>query len=59
MISLKHLSFDPSAVREVPAKVAVHYRCLPIGWEDGVLKLAVSSELDAETLDEIREKQGG
>jgi len=53
-IALTHTAIDPSAVKEIPAKVASHYPLMPVGWENGALKIAVPSSIDLETLDEIR-----
>src|SRR5258708_243683 len=48
------LSIDPSVIKEVPAKYAAHYHCVPIGREEGILVIAMSREPDLEMHDEIR-----
>jgi type II secretory ATPase GspE/PulE/Tfp pilus assembly ATPase PilB-like protein len=53
-IPLSRMAIDPTAVREVPAKVASHYPLMPLGWENGTLKVAVPGPADPEMLDEIR-----
>src|SRR5581483_386933 len=45
---------DPSAIKEISAKFAVHYGCMPVGWENGTLKIVMASEPDIATLDEMR-----
>lgn len=47
-------SIDPAAVKEVSAKIAAHYRCVPIGWEGKALKVAMAGTPDLEILDEMR-----
>ncbi len=53
-VSLQGMRLDPALTQEVPAKVAAHYRCLPMGWDNGALKLAAGCAMDVQTLDELR-----
>lgn len=52
-VSLKGRAIDPAILKEVPAKVAVHYQCVPLDWEGGVLNLALTSTADADALDQL------
>jgi type II secretory ATPase GspE/PulE/Tfp pilus assembly ATPase PilB-like protein len=53
-ISLAETAIDHSALKEVPAKVAAHYPLMPVGWENGVLRIVMPSSVTLEALDEVR-----
>jgi general secretion pathway protein E len=53
-IELRPEALDPALAREISAKVAAHYRCVPIGREDGLLRIALPVTHDVQTLDELR-----
>lgn len=54
LISLNRHPIDPSAVKEVSPRWASHYRIMPLGWEDGALKIAVGRSLSVAEMDELR-----
>ena len=43
-----------SLIDAVPARVAAHYPLLPLGWADGVLRVAMSEPPDVRVKDELR-----
>jgi type II secretory ATPase GspE/PulE/Tfp pilus assembly ATPase PilB-like protein len=45
---------DPSALKEVSAKVATHYHLMPVGWDGGALQVAMARAPSLEVLDELR-----
>jgi general secretion pathway protein E len=45
---------DRAVVKDVSARVANHYKVLPLGWEKGVLQVAAHPPLAWDTLDELR-----
>jgi len=52
-VALHEISIDPSALKEVPARIASHYPLLPVGWEEGRLKIAMPFSIDVGIVDEV------
>jgi len=49
------LPYDPSAVEKISARIAAHYRCIPLGIDEhGALRLGMTAMPDIDTLDEMR-----
>jgi len=53
-VDLGRVDIDPKAVAVVPARVAHHYRLIPVGWEGARLRVAVASPPDLARRDELR-----
>lgn len=53
-IKLKQTKIDPEIIKLVPAKIACHYKLIPLKRENDALCVAVSDPLDVETLDDLR-----
>ena len=53
-IDLKEVVVPPSVVELVPESVARENAVLPLGEEDGALRVVVSDPLDVDTLDKLR-----
>ncbi len=51
-IKLKDTTIDPTAIKKVPAKLAWHYKVMPIGFTDGKLIIATADPL--RSLDDVR-----
>lgn len=45
---------DKEIIRKVPAKVASHYKIMPISLKDGYLTIATAKSLDIHTLDDLK-----
>lgn len=45
---------DKAVISRVPAKIAYHYKLMPISLKDGYLTIALANPLDIYTLDDIR-----
>jgi type II secretion system protein E len=53
-LSLRGVEVDPALLERVPAKFASQYRLLPVGFENGGLRVAVSDPFDVRALDELK-----
>ena len=53
VVKLKDREIPPDALKAIPAKVAQMYKCLPVGWDNGVLQVALAEPLDPAQADEI------
>ncbi|MBX3177007.1 MAG: type II/IV secretion system protein [Candidatus Hydrogenedentes bacterium] len=53
-VPLGDLGVGEAVLRKVPARLATHYRCVPVEERDGTLVVAISDPLNAHRLDEIR-----
>ncbi|UCB57157.1 MAG: type II/IV secretion system protein [Candidatus Omnitrophota bacterium] len=53
-VKLKQAKIDPEIIKLVPAKIACHYKLIPLKKENDILYVAVSDPLDVETLDDLR-----
>lgn len=53
-INLKQVEIDPKALEKVPARFALHYKIIPIRFEDNLLEIAISDPLNIQSLDDIR-----
>ena len=53
VISLKDLPVDAAALARLPAKAANYYKVFPVGYAEGVLKVAVHNPLDVRILDDL------
>lgn len=51
-VELKNISIDLAAIKKVPAKLAFHYKVIPIKFEDNKLVIASSDPFNA--LDDLR-----
>jgi len=51
-VKLKDITIDPTAVKKVPAKLAWHYKVMPIGFTNGKLVIATADPL--RSLDDVR-----
>lgn len=54
MVSVEDTLPDPELIRLVPARVAGHYRCVPLSEEAGRLRLALSLPADRHVADELQ-----
>jgi len=52
-VNLREVSIEPEAVRSVPAKVALHYKVVPIQKKDETLVLAMSDPLSLHIYEEL------
>ncbi len=48
------MDLDESLKELVPARIAEHYRLVPLGRENGILRVAVNDPLDMHVLDDLR-----
>ncbi|MCB1194586.1 Flp pilus assembly complex ATPase component TadA [bacterium] len=53
-VSLKGYPIDQSAVDKVPAKLAYHYKVMPIDFNGAALRIATMDPLDVHVLDDMR-----
>ncbi len=53
VVTLKDREIAPDVLKAIPAKVAQMYKCLPVGWDNGVLQIALADPLDPARADEI------
>jgi type IV pilus assembly protein PilB len=53
VISLKDRQIPQDVLRLIPAKVAQMYHCLPVGFQNGTLQVAMADPLDPAKTDEI------
>jgi len=52
-IRLKDITISPEVISKVPAKFAIHYKIVPIKFENNILSMAMVRPLDVHLLDEI------
>lgn len=57
-IRLSETEISPAAVQAVSAKLASHYRVMPVAFQDGVLTLAVSTPYDMSAAEDIETHLG-
>jgi type II secretion system protein E len=53
-VKIRNTQINPSVIEKVPAKLASHYKLIPIDMKDGVLAIAVANPLDIHTIDDIK-----
>ena len=53
VVSLKDREISPDVLKLIPAKVAQMYKCLPVGFQNGMLQVALADPLDPAKSDEI------
>ena len=53
-LSLGDVSIGEGILQKVPARLATHYRCVPVEERDGTLVVAISDPLNSHLLDDIR-----
>lgn len=53
-LRVRGMAVEPALRDRVPAQVAHHYQCLPMGQRDGVLQVAVADPLDVRALDDLQ-----
>lgn len=53
-ISLKSLKIPHSVIEQIPAKIATHYKLIPISSENNSLTVATANPLDINILDDLR-----
>ena len=53
-LSLRGVEVDPALLERVPAKFASQYGLLPVGFENGSLRVAVADPFDVRSLDELK-----
>jgi type II secretion system protein E len=51
---MNDLAIDPAIVARIPARLATHYKIMPIGMHEGVLEVALSDPYDVHMLDDLR-----
>jgi len=57
-VDLKDTQIDEAAVKSISAKVASHYRIMPVKLESDVLTVAVSNPLDMSSIEDIETNMG-
>jgi len=57
-LNLRDIAIDESAIRSVPARIAVHYSVAPVKLENGVLTLAVNNPLETAAIEDIETNLG-
>ena len=53
-VRLKNIKIPLSTVEKVPAKIATHYKLIPISITDRAITVAMSNPLDIHTLDDLK-----
>jgi len=53
-VKLKDVQVDVQAIKKVPAKLASHYKFLPLFVDEGVLQIAIANPFDVQVLDELK-----
>jgi len=53
VVSLKDREIPKDVLSLIPAKVAQTYKCLPVGFQNGMLQVALADPLDQQKSDEI------
>ena len=54
VVSLRDREFSPELLQTVPANVARMYHCLPVGFNNGAVQVAMADPLDPARADEIQ-----
>src|SRR3989338_5161861 len=52
-IHLKDKDIPPQAISKIPAKIASHYKVIPVDFKDHTLTLAMAKPLDIHVIDEV------
>lgn len=52
-VDLKRIEIPGKIINKIPAKFAIHYKIIPLAFEDGILTIATSSPLDIQAQDGI------
>jgi hypothetical protein len=53
VVNLKETKISPEAVTRIPAKVATHYKIMPVSYQGGTLTIAAEAASDIYLVDEI------
>ncbi len=53
VVALKNVDLPKDALAAIPANTAKMYRCLPVGFTDGMLRVAFEDPLDPQRVDEL------
>ena len=53
VVALRDVDLPKDALAAVPANTAKMYRCLPVGFSDGLLRVAFEDPLDPQRVDEL------
>ncbi len=53
VVALRNVDLPKDALAAVPANTAKMYRCLPVGFSDGMLRVAFEDPLDPQRVDEL------
>ncbi len=53
-IRVNRVGIEPSVIRMVPAKFAIHYKIMPFEFKNNTLTIAMADPLDIRTLDNMR-----
>ena len=53
-IKLEGLKIDPGILEKVPARIACHYKIMPISIDNNRIKIAVSDPMDVRMIDDIK-----
>ena len=53
VVALRDVELPKDALAAVPANTAKMYRCLPVGFSDGMLRVAFEDPLDPQRVDEL------
>jgi len=53
VVALRNVDLPAEALAAVPASTAKMYRCLPVGFSDGLLRVAFEDPLDPQRVDEL------
>ncbi|GAB4316885.1 MAG: hypothetical protein Kow0059_09660 [Candidatus Sumerlaeia bacterium] len=53
-VKLSEIQIPEEIINRIPAKVANHYRLIPVGQHNGTLQVAINDPFDINTLDDIR-----
>jgi type II secretory ATPase GspE/PulE/Tfp pilus assembly ATPase PilB-like protein len=53
LIDLKAKEILPETIAQIPAKVATHYKIIPVAFKEGILTIATNQPADIHLLDEI------
>jgi len=53
-VKLKNIKIPPSAIKEIPAKFATHYKLIPINFRKNTITIAMSNPMDIHTLDDLK-----
>lgn len=53
-VKIKELTIPPEVIAKIPAKVAHHYKVLPIKITDGTLTIGMSDPMDIHAIDDLK-----